>query len=77
MLNANNICTKRLSKKFAPRISGPSKILDQYGELTFKLKLLEHWKIHPVFHVSLLEPYRISVRPVREQPPVAPEEMDG
>ena len=33
-------------------------------------------KIYPIFHVSLLEPSRHSVRPGREQPPREPEEID-
>ena len=47
------------------------------GERAFKLEILPRWKIHPVFHVSLLEPYRASVRAEREQPPRAPEEIEG
>ena len=77
MLNAKNIRTKRPSKKLAPKLYGPFKILEQRGELAYKLELSERWKIHPVFHVSLLEPYRTSIRPAREQPPMEPEEIDG
>jgi len=33
--------------------------------------------MHPVFHVSLLEPYRALNRPNREQPPRATEEIEG
>jgi len=35
------------------------------------------WTIHPVFHVSLLEPYRASNRPNSEQPPRDHEEIEG
>ena len=28
------------------------------GSRAFEVELLERWDIHPVFHVSLLEPYR-------------------
>jgi len=76
MLHATGICTKRPTKKFAPNLYGPFKILEQRGELAYKLELPESWKIHPVFHVSLLEPYRTSIRPAREQPPIEPEEID-
>jgi len=41
------------------------------------LEISPQWKIHPVFHVSLLEPYRASNRPNREQPPRDPEEIEG
>jgi len=77
MLNAKNIRTKRPSKKLAPKLYGPFKILEQRGELPYKLELSERWKIHPVFHVTLLETYRTSIRPAREQPPMEPEEIDG
>ena len=43
----------------------------------FKLEISSRWKIHPVFHVSLLELYRASVRAKREQPPGAPEDIEG
>jgi len=57
ILNAKNILTKRLSKKLAPKLYGPFKILEQRGDLVYKLELSEWGKIHQVFHVSLLEPY--------------------
>ena len=37
---------------------GPFKILEVLGPLTFKLKLLFQWRIHLVFHASLLTHYR-------------------
>ena len=77
MVNANNIRTKRPSLKSAPRLYGPFKILEQRGNLAYKLQISDHWKIHAVFHVSLLEPYRTSIRPAGEQPPMEPAEIDG
>jgi len=74
MLNGKNIRTKRPCKKLAPKLYGPFKILEQRGELAYKLELSERWKIHRVFHVSLLEPYRTSIRPARELPPMEPED---
>jgi len=41
MLNAKNMRTKRPSKKPAPKLYGPFKILDQKGELAYKLKILD------------------------------------
>jgi len=77
MLNGKNICTKRPSKKLAPKLYGPFKVLEQRGKLAYKIEISDRWDIHPVFHVSLLEPYRTSIRPAREQPPMLPEEIDG
>jgi len=77
MLNTKNIRKKRPFKNLAPKLYGPFKILEQRGKLAYKLEISDRWKIHPVFHVSLLEPYRTSTRPAREQPPMTPEDIDG
>ena len=37
---------------------GPFEIIEVLGPLTYKLKLPNQWRIHPVFHASLLTPYR-------------------
>jgi len=77
MLNAKNIRTKRTSKKLSPKLYGSFKVLEKKGSQAYKLEISPRWKIHPVFHVSLLEPYRASNRPDREQPPGDPEEIEG
>jgi len=60
MLNARNIRTKGPSKKLSPKLYGPFKVLERKGSRAYKLEISPGWKIHPVFHVSLLEPYRAS-----------------
>ena len=45
-------------KKMAPKREGPFKIEDVLGPVTYQLKLLESWKIHKVFHATLLHPYK-------------------
>jgi len=77
MLNAKNIRTKRPSKKLGPKLYGTFKVLEKKGSRAYRLEISPRWKIHPVFHVSLLEPYRASNRPTREQPPRDPEEIEG
>jgi len=77
MLNAKNIRTKRPSKKLSPKLYGPFKVLEKKGSRAYKLEISPRWKIHHVFHVSLLEPYQASNRPTREQPPRDPEEIEG
>ena len=76
MLNAKNICTKRPAKKVSPKRYGPFKVLERRGNRPFQLQISPRWKIHPFIHLSLLEPYRHSARPGREQPPRKPEEID-
>ena len=77
MLNAKNIRTKRPTKKLSPRLYRPFKVLEKSGNRAFKLDISPSWKIHPVFHVSLLEPYKVSDRPNREQPPWEPGDVEG
>ena len=45
-------------KKMAPKWEGPFKIVDVLGPLTYRLKLPETWRIHNVFHASLLRRYK-------------------
>ena len=45
-------------KKMALKREGPFEIVDALGPLTYQLKLLETWKIHNVFHASLLLRYK-------------------
>ena len=45
-------------KKMAPKREGPFEITDVLGPLTYRLNLPETWKIHNVFHASLLQRYR-------------------
>ena len=77
MLNANNIQTKRPTRKLSPRLYGPYKVLEKRGNRAFKLDISPRWKIHPVFHVSLLEPYKVSDRPNRKHPPRELEDVEG
>jgi len=77
MLNGKNIRTKRPSKKFSHKLYGPFKVIEAKGQCAFKLEILPTWRIHPTFHVSLLEPYRALNREGREQPLREPEQIDG
>jgi len=77
MLNVKNIRTKRPLKKLSPKLYGPFQVLEKKGSRAYKLEISPGLKIDPVFHVSLLEPYRTSYRPNREQPPQDAEEIEG
>jgi len=57
MLNAKNIKSKHPTRKFTPRLYGPFKVLEKKGNRAFKLDIPARGEIHPVFHVSLHEPY--------------------
>jgi Chromo (CHRromatin Organisation MOdifier) domain len=43
--------------KLAPRQYGPFKIVAKVSNVAYQLKLPNNWKIHNIFHVSLLTPY--------------------
>ena len=60
MLNGRNIKTRRPSRKLDHKNHGPFQIEKIVSPLAMKLTLPRKWKIHNVFHVSLLEPYRTS-----------------
>jgi len=65
-------------KKLSHWMHRPFKVLEvKKGEQAFKLEISPRWKIQPIFHVSLLEPYRASPRQGREQPPRVPEDVEG
>jgi hypothetical protein len=71
------ITTKRPSSKLDYTRLGPFKIVNKIGTRAFKLELPNTMKIHPVFHVSLLEPFIVNTIPRRILPPPVPIEVDG
>ena len=77
LLNAKNIRTKRPTKKLAPKHYGPFKIVEKIGSQSFRLELDKRWKIHNVFHISLLEPYKTSEKFNRTSNRPEPEEIEG
>jgi len=60
MLNGRNIQTRRPSRMMDHKNHGPFQIEKLISPLAAPLTLPRKWKIHNVFHVSLLEPYRTS-----------------
>ena len=57
-LEAKNLRFITDHKKLAMKRQGPFLITEVLGPLTYRLKLPNQWKIHPVFHATLLTPYR-------------------
>jgi len=56
-LDARNLKTA-YPKKFAPKREGPFKITEVLGPLTYRLDIPKRWKIHNVFHATLLSLFR-------------------
>ena len=74
MVSSRNIRLRRPSKKLADKSLGPFPITERLGQNAYRLKLPKMYgRIHPTFHVSLLEPYR---RREGCEPP-APIEIDN
>uniref|UniRef100_A0A670KDA0 Gypsy retrotransposon integrase-like protein 1 n=1 Tax=Podarcis muralis TaxID=64176 RepID=A0A670KDA0_PODMU len=57
-LSTQGLPLKGGCKKLQPRWLGPFEVMQQVNPVAFKLKLPDSMKIHPVFHRSLLTPYR-------------------
>ena len=45
------------SRKLAPKREGPFKIIKVISPVVYRLKLPDQWRIHPMFHASLLTPF--------------------
>src|SRR5690606_22212287 len=76
-LSRRNIKTTRPCSKLDYKQIGPYKIVKKVNEVAYKLELPSHFSIHPVFHVSLLEPYIPNEIPNRIHEPPPPIEIDN
>jgi hypothetical protein len=77
MVNAKNIKTKRPTKKLDYKLRGKFQIEKLCGTYAYKLKLPPmSGKIHPVFHISLLEPYHSNTIPGRRSPTPPPVDLE-
>jgi hypothetical protein len=75
-LEGRNIATIGTPKLMAKR-HGPFRILKQISPVAFRLKLPNHWKIHDVFHASLLTPYRETQEHGKNYLEPPPDIIDG
>ena len=57
-LVGRNIKAYHPTAKLVPKCHGPLPIKRALSTITYQLTLPEQWKIHDVFHVDLLTPYR-------------------
>jgi hypothetical protein len=56
-LDAKNLMLPYGTIKLVPKRHRPFKIKEVRSPVVYQLTLPSQWKIHPVFHVSLLTPY--------------------
>ncbi|MBW0553115.1 hypothetical protein O181_092830 [Austropuccinia psidii MF-1] len=72
-LSSKNIKSTRPTKKLSETWLGPFPILKKVSTHTYHLKLPSQWNaIHPIFHISLLEPVKTSTIPNTHQEPPPP-----
>ena len=72
-----NVKTTRPSDKLDYKRLGPFIITDKVGKAAFRLQLPPSMKIHPVFHVGLLERFHPNDIPGRVQDPSPPVTIDN
>src|SRR5258705_11453835 len=72
MLLCKNIKTTRPLAKLDFKRLGKFRIIKKVSSYAYKLDLLASMKVHPVFHVSLLEPAATDPLPDQVQPPPPP-----
>ena len=76
-LEARNLNTTHPTAKLAPRRHGPFLVTAAISHVTYQLKLPSTWKIHNVFHASLLTPYKETTTNGQQYQEPAPDLVDG
>ena len=61
LFSTQNLRLKGILHKLQWKFCGPYKIMEKIGTQAYQLKLPSTWRIHPMFHVSLLKQRRPSI----------------
>ena len=75
-LDARNLHLK-MTRKLTPRRLGPFEIIEEISPVVYKLRLPETWRVHNVFHASLLTPQVVTPKYGVPADPPLPELVDG
>ena len=75
-LDARNLHLKT-TRKLTPRRLGPFEIIEEILPVVYKLQLPSTWRIHDIFHASLLTPQVITPEYGVPPTPPLPELVDG
>jgi hypothetical protein len=65
----NPVDRNRPTRKLSPKFIGPYRIIKKVSVTAYKLDLPNTFRIHPVFHISLLKPYHETSDFSRTVPP--------
>src|SRR6185369_5885441 len=65
----NPVDKNRPTRKLSPKFIGPYRIIKKVSVTAYKLDLPNTFRIHPVFHISLLKPYHETSDFSRTVPP--------
>ena len=76
-LEGRHLTTTHPMAKLAPRRYGPFQITRVISRTSYQLKLPQQWKIHNVFHATLLTPYKETALNGQQNQEPAPELIDG
>ena len=76
-LEGHNLVTTHPSSKLAPRRYGPFSITRVVSCTSYQLKLPPQWRIHDVFHATLLTPYKETTLNGQSYQEPAPDLIDG
>ena len=73
LLSTRNLKMKGIPGKLQKRFVGPFQVIETIGQQAYRLSLPETWKIHSVFHVSLLKQYNSAE--LQEDQPVSQDDV--
>ena len=76
-LEAGNLKRNVINPKFTTEREGPFKITKALSSLSYQLEILKSWRIHPVFHTSLLTPYKENNVHGPNYPQLPPDLING
>ena len=76
-LEGCNLHTTHPSSKLAPRRYGPFTVTRAVSRTSYQLKLPPQWKLHDIFHATLLTPYKETTLNGQSYQEPTPDLIDG